>query len=57
MEQLLNVKEVAQFTRLHKSTIYRFVKEGKFPKPIKIGSASRWKKEDLVSYLDASSST
>lgn len=29
-------------TPLNKATIYKGMKEGRYPKPVKVGSASRW---------------
>lgn len=41
-------------TGLSRSTIYRLVQEGKFPRPIKLGErASGWKQSDLEAWLES----
>ncbi len=50
--ELLTIDEVAgvlKFTRKH---IYSMIKAGTFPKQMKIGSASRWKKTDLEDWIN-----
>ena len=40
--QLITVGEVASLLRLHPKTVYRFIQREGFPRPVKIGAASRW---------------
>ena len=40
--QLMTIDEVASLLRLHPKTIYRFIQREGFPRPLKIGAASRW---------------
>ena len=40
--QLMTIDEVASLLRLHPKTIYRFIQRNGFPRPLKIGAASRW---------------
>ena len=35
-----------------RATIYRRVREGKFPKPIKLGDSIVWREADIVAWLD-----
>ncbi|TRC57198.1 helix-turn-helix domain-containing protein, partial [Mannheimia haemolytica] len=42
-QSYLNVKDVCEMLQLNRSTIYRQIKQGIFPKPTKIGKSSRWK--------------
>jgi len=51
MEQLLTLKEVTQIVGFKKSTIYKFVKEKKFPRPLKLGKSSRWKKSEIELWI------
>lgn len=44
-----DVQRVASRYCCHPSTVWRWAKAGEFPKPVKIGGATRW----LVSELDA----
>lgn len=39
--------QVAEFFQVHRSSIWNWVKQGKFPAPLKIGSCRRWKKTDV----------
>ena len=40
--EYLKIEEVAARYKLTERTIYRHVAAGLFPKPIKLGGASRW---------------
>ena len=46
-KQLLSVKEVAVTLGIGVSTVWRQLDLGQFPKPIKIGRATRWRKADI----------
>jgi len=52
-ERLITVDEVVRFTGLSVPTIYRHIRNGEFPKPIKLGRASRWVDSELVAWLEA----
>ncbi|MBK1679925.1 hypothetical protein CKO20_06005 [Rhodocyclus tenuis] len=46
------LRAVTQFTSLSRATVYRRMKEGSFPKPIKIGpNRVVWRFEDLDAWL------
>lgn len=45
--QLYTLKDICKLTGYHFSTIYRMIARDEFPKPVKIGVASRWPKEDF----------
>lgn len=49
----LRVREAIKKTGLSKSTFYEKVKEGVFPKPIKIGKTSLWIEEEIDTVLRA----
>jgi len=52
--QILRFPEVVKVTGLSRSSIYIYMKEGVFPKPIKIGKrAIGWLVEDIEKYLHA----
>ncbi|WP_411970151.1 helix-turn-helix transcriptional regulator [Paucibacter sp. Y2R2-4] len=45
---------VVEFTGFSRATIYRYIKEGQFPSPCKIGQwASRWKAGEVRAWLEA----
>lgn len=51
-DRLLRLPEVEQIVQLKKPTIYRLAREGKFPKPLKIGDrASRWSFNELMQWI------
>lgn len=49
--QLLTVSEIGAELSLGQSTIWRKVKDGSFPPPIKIGGATRWHLIEVESYI------
>ena len=51
-DRLLNRAEVETKTGLGRSTIYRLMRQGEFPTPIKIGPrAVRWPQSELDDWL------
>lgn len=48
---LLDIKKLTAITSLSQSLIYRLIAENKFPKPLKIGRASRWRETDIQNYI------
>ncbi len=53
IERLLTLKEVINLIGFKKATIYKYIKNGKFPKQIKIGKASRWKLSDIEKWINS----
>lgn len=52
--ELLTIREVAQMLRVNVSTVYRLVREGEVPSPIRIGPTStRWRADELRAWLDS----
>jgi len=49
--KLLTLKEVMEKTSFKKSTIYKFIKTKDFPKPLKIGTSSRWLENEVDSWI------
>ncbi len=50
---LLDVTQVAAMSGLHKATVFKLVAAGKFPKPLKLGRATRWMKDELIAWFAA----
>ena len=49
-----SLKMVCQATGLSRSTIYRRVADGEFPKPVKISKGRvAWRERDLLSWLES----
>jgi len=50
-ERLLPLSEVqAALGGFHRTTIYGWIKKGRFPAPIKIGGSSRWTPDDIEAF-------
>ena len=53
-DRLLRLSEVRTRTALGRSTIYRKMRDGSFPKPLKIGArAVRWRESEIEAWLAA----
>ena len=54
MVNLLDRPQVEAFCGLSKSSLYRLMALGQFPRPVRIGQrAVRWREEDLAKWLQA----
>ena len=49
---LLTVKEVAEMLGLSERTVYRLADMGKMPRPVKIGAAVRWRRNELDQWIE-----
>lgn len=49
--KLLTMKEVTEIGIGSKSTIYKLLKNGDFPKPIKYGRYNRWSLSDIQDWI------
>ncbi|HQS96341.1 MAG: transcriptional regulator [Novosphingobium sp. 17-62-19] len=50
--RLIRFKEVQHRVSLGRSTIYRWMAEGKFPKPVQLGGyAVAWAEEDIQAWI------
>ena len=53
-DRLLRLSEVEARTALSSTTIYRKMREGSFPEPLKIGArAVRWPESEIEAWLSA----
>ncbi|HDZ1247756.1 TPA: AlpA family phage regulatory protein, partial [Klebsiella pneumoniae] len=50
-DQMVDMKFITAFTGLTDKWFYKLIKEKKFPKPIKLGRASRWFKSEVEKWL------
>ena len=50
-DQFIDMKFVTQLTGLSDKWFYKLIQDGLFPKPIKLGRASRWLKSDVEEWL------
>ncbi len=51
-EKLLTLNDVVQIVGFKKSTIYKFIAENKFPRPVKFGKSSRWKESEIYDWIN-----
>lgn len=52
-KQLIRIKEVMERTKLGKSTIYKYIKMGMFPKPIKLGTRyAAWVESEIDAWIE-----
>ena len=53
-EFLLTCRQVQERTGLSHSTIYRKIRDGSFPAPVKVGAqAVRWRASDIRTWIDS----
>ena len=53
-ERLLRRREVEDITGLSRSTIYRMVKTGQFPQPVRVGpKVVRWRLSDIIAWMES----
>ncbi|EJD6498785.1 AlpA family transcriptional regulator [Providencia rettgeri] len=51
-DQLVDIKFITEFTGLTDKWFYKLIKEGEFPRPIKLGRSSRWFKSEIEQWLE-----
>lgn len=51
-DEILTLKEVAEYLKLAEKTAYRLAAEGKFP-GFKVGGSWRFKREDVLSWIES----
>lgn len=52
--RLLRIAEVCRWLNVSKTTIYKWVKEGRFPEPIILADhASRWREDEVGEWLNS----
>ena len=53
-ERLLRRREVEQITGMGRSSIYRLMKAGSFPRSVRVGStAVRWRSSDITRWVES----
>ncbi|EAA4081182.1 AlpA family phage regulatory protein [Salmonella enterica subsp. salamae] len=51
-DQMVTMAFITDFTGMTDKWFYKLISQGKFPKPIKLGSSSRWLKTEVVEWLE-----
>lgn len=49
---LLNVRQVAGMTGLGQRTVWKLSAAGRMPRPVRIGRAVRWRRDDLIDWIE-----
>ena len=53
-DRLLRRRQVEEITGMGRSSIYRLMQEGEFPRPVRIGPAAvRWKASDIAAWMES----
>lgn len=52
VEKLIDIKAVEEMLKFKRGWIYRKIKEGAFPEPVKIGRATRWKLSTIQNWIN-----
>ncbi|KKY63296.1 hypothetical protein OA40_19000 [Morganella morganii] len=50
-DQFVDIKFITHLTGLSDKWFYKLIKDGEFPKPIKLGRSSRWLKSEIENWL------
>ncbi|EAS8986213.1 TPA: AlpA family transcriptional regulator [Salmonella enterica subsp. arizonae serovar 13,22:z4,z23:-] len=50
-DQLVDMRFITKLTGLTDKWFYKLIKDGQFPKPIKLGRSSRWKQSEIEDWL------
>lgn len=50
IDEIMTIKELAEYLKIAEKTAYRFASEGKIP-GFKVGSAWRFKKEEIDAWI------
>lgn len=50
-DQFVDIKFITRLTGLSDKWFYKLIKDGEFPKPIKLGRSSRWLKSEIENWL------
>ena len=53
MTTLLTTKDIQDRLGISECQVYRLIRAGTLPRPIKLGNANRWRPEDIEAALDA----
>ena len=53
-DRLLRRRQVEELTGLSRSTVYKMMQNGEFPRPVRIGPAAvRWRASDITAWMES----
>ena len=50
---LLSFDSLSAYTELNRTRVYSLIRQGRFPRPLKFGKTSRWRKSDVDNWINA----
>ncbi|EBL1039121.1 AlpA family phage regulatory protein [Salmonella enterica] len=50
-DELVDMKFIAKYSKLTDKWFYKLIKDGEFPKPIKLGRSSRWLRSEVETWF------
>jgi len=50
-DPLIDMTFITTYTRMTDKWFYKLIKDGEFPKPIKLGRSSRWFKSEVENWM------
>ncbi|EBE1550375.1 AlpA family phage regulatory protein [Salmonella enterica] len=50
-DELVDMKFITEYSKLTDKWFYKLIKDGKFPKPIKLGRSSRWLRSEVETWF------
>ncbi|MFQ3667085.1 MAG: helix-turn-helix domain-containing protein [Sphingomonadaceae bacterium] len=50
--ELISIKDVAHMLRCSRSTLYRLAANGGFPEPVRVGSSVRYRRADILAWIE-----
>ena len=54
IDRLMRLQEVEEVTGLKHASIYRFMRDGSFPLPVRVSAtAVRWKESDITVWIES----
>lgn len=51
-DELVDMKFITQYSKLTDKWFYKLIKDGEFPKPIKLGRSSRWLRSEVETWFE-----
>ena len=53
-DRLLRRRQVEEITGMSRSSIYRLMQNGEFPRPVRVGpTAVRWRESEITAWLES----
>lgn len=50
---LMSIRDITETLQRSRASVYRDIKNGDFPKPMKIGGSSRWHPSQVEGFIEA----